>query len=68
MEGASLDLGMLEDCCGPTKEELMEEFALTEEGHEIQVRSLQLLGFSTMKPEGQEPMGSQMLESFLSLL
>ena len=59
---------MLEDGRGPPKEKFVEEFALTEEGHEVHVRSLELLGFGTTKPQGQELKGPQMRESFYSLL
>jgi hypothetical protein len=55
---------MLEDGRGPTKEEFVQEFAFTEEGHEVQVRSLELLGFGTTKPQSQELMGPLKRESF----
>jgi hypothetical protein len=68
VEGASLNLGMLEDGRGPAQEELVEEFALSKEGHKVQVRGLKLPGPGTAKPEGKEPMRSSVQESFLSLL
>jgi len=68
VEGASLNLGMLEDGRGPAQEELVEEFALSKEGHEVQLRGLKLPGPGTAKPEGKEPMRSSVQESFLSLL
>jgi hypothetical protein len=68
VEGASLNLGMLEDGRGPTQEELVEEFALTEKGHEVLVRSFKLSGPSTAEPQGEQPMRSTIQESLLSLL
>ena len=68
VKGASLNLGMLEDGCGPAQEELVEEFALSEEGHKVLVRGLQLSGPGTAKPKGEQPVRSTMQESFLSLL
>ena len=68
VEGASLNLGMLEDGCGPAQEQLVEEFALSKKGHKVQLRGLKLSGTGTAKPEGEQPMRSTMQESFLSLL
>ena len=68
VKGASLNLGMLEDGRGPAKEELVEEFALTEERHEVLVRRLKLSGAGTAEPEDEKPMHSTVLESLLSLL
>jgi hypothetical protein len=68
VEGASLNLGMLEDGRGPAQEELVEEFALSKEGHKVQVRGLKLPGPGTAKPKGEEPVRSSMQESLLSLL
>jgi hypothetical protein len=68
VEGASLNLRMLKDGRGPTQEELVEEFALTEKGHEVLVRGLKLSGAGTAEPQGEQPMRSTIQESLLSLL
>ena len=68
VEGASLNLRMLEDGRGPAQEELVEKFALSEKGHEVLVRSLELSGSGTAEPKGEQAMCSSMQESFLSLL
>ena len=68
VEGASLNLRMLEDGRGPAQEELVEKCALSEKGHEVLVRSLELSGPSTAEPQGEQPMRSTIQESLLSLL